>query len=87
MPDMNLQSALLAEHEQLRRQTQELTTEHQRLLERGATRAERVSHRMRLRDTRLELEEHYSRLRQLAEQKHLERQRALPDEAEPRSRD
>jgi hypothetical protein len=81
MRDKKLGSALRAEHQRLRRQTEQLNFEHQRLRDRGATRAERKAHRMRLRHKRLELEEHYTRLRQLADERHRERQQTLADES------
>jgi hypothetical protein len=73
MPHQKLRAALLAEHRELKRQTQELRLEHQRLSKVNATREERGAHRERLRRKRLELEQHYHRLRKLDELQHLDR--------------
>jgi hypothetical protein len=73
-------AALRAEHKQLQQQTEELKQEHQRLRSGGATREQRDAHRIRLRDKRMELEQHFTRLRQLEQQRHQQRQQALADE-------
>jgi hypothetical protein len=80
MPDTNRQATLADEHQQLKRDTEELSREHQRLCRSGATRAVCMAHRMRLRSKRLELEKHYTRLRAKAEQRSLDRRRALAAE-------
>jgi hypothetical protein len=67
--------ALAAEHSKLKQQIEELRREHERILRHGATRAERHAHQHRLHENRIELEEHFGRLRQHAEQQLFERQR------------
>jgi hypothetical protein len=77
-------SALTAEHEALKRQTQRLQQEHQQLQLRGATRAERRDHQRRLREKLIELEAHLGRLRRDAHERELQRMRAADEELERR---
>lgn len=76
MPEESLRTALLAEHQELKRRSEELKREHQRLTRTRSTRAERGAHHQRLQRTRRELERHYVRLRQLGQRRHLDRRRA-----------
>jgi hypothetical protein len=78
--DTRLTAALRARHQELKRATEELRLEHERLRERRVTQVECHAHRRRLHSKRLELEEHYLRLRRFADQWYLDRQAAFVSE-------
>jgi hypothetical protein len=80
MADKKLRATLADEHQQLKRDSEELTREHQRLCRDGATPAVCAAHRIKLRSNRLELEKHYTRLRAQAEQRSRDRQQAVAAE-------
>jgi hypothetical protein len=60
------EAALLAEHEALKRRTLTLSREHERLRADGSKGADRASHRERLHENVIALEQHYARLRRRA---------------------
>ena len=79
MPEHAVRAAVLAEHAELKRRTEELLLEHQRLMKTKGTRAEHRAHGFRLQSVRRALEEHYGHLRELAHRRDLDRQRGFID--------
>ncbi len=76
MLDMTGGPTLEAEHTALKRETRALALAHERLRLHGGTNAERKAHLARLRDKIAELEMHFQRLRQRAEEQCANRERA-----------
>jgi hypothetical protein len=81
LPDTSL-SSLHGKHQELKRAMEELRADHHRLCPRHATSAECDAHRKRLRNKRLELEQHYLLLRQLAQRRYTARQEAFAKDVE-----